>query len=117
MPATNAFGLPYPLPTDPVADGATAILNLADAVGARLRIASGTLTVPVTDGVGGPVSVTFPANRFSQVPHTVVSSQDSWYNAISTAITTTGFSVNVRRLDPATVAPNIGVRWVAIQNW
>lgn len=34
---TTAHGLPYPAPTDPVADGAAAIESLADAVEARLH--------------------------------------------------------------------------------
>jgi hypothetical protein len=36
MPSTNANGLPYPLPTDPLTDGAVAIKNLADALDGRI---------------------------------------------------------------------------------
>lgn len=35
MPSQTAGGLPYPLPTEPVRDGAQAIHNLADAIQAR----------------------------------------------------------------------------------
>lgn len=38
MPSATANGYPYPLPTEPVRDGAVAIKNLADAVEARLPI-------------------------------------------------------------------------------
>lgn len=36
MPASTPIGLPYPLPTEPVAEGAQAIRNLAEAVDAEL---------------------------------------------------------------------------------
>jgi hypothetical protein len=36
MPANTPRGLPYPLPTEPVAEGAQAIRNLAEAVDAQL---------------------------------------------------------------------------------
>jgi hypothetical protein len=36
MPATTTQGLPYPLPTEPVAEGAAAIRSLAEAVDPRL---------------------------------------------------------------------------------
>lgn len=36
MPSNTPKGLPYPLPTEPLADGAVAIKNLADAVDARI---------------------------------------------------------------------------------
>lgn len=36
MPANTPKGLPYPLPTEPVAEGAQAIRNLAEAVDAQL---------------------------------------------------------------------------------
>lgn len=36
MPAVTARGMPYPLPTEPVAEGAQAIRNLAEAVAPAL---------------------------------------------------------------------------------
>ena len=48
MPATTPTGLPYPLPTEPVAEGAQAIRNLAEGVEARsmLKLAQVTLAAP-----------------------------------------------------------------------
>ena len=42
MPSNTAHGYPYPLPTEPVRDGAVAIKNLADANQARVPIQRGT---------------------------------------------------------------------------
>lgn len=41
MPGATAQGYPYPLATEPVRDGATAIKNLADAVQLRFPIKRG----------------------------------------------------------------------------
>jgi len=38
MPSQTAQGYPYPLPSEPVRDGAVAIRNLAEAIQARLPI-------------------------------------------------------------------------------
>lgn len=38
MPSNTASGYPYPLPTEPVKDGAVAIKNLADAVQLRFPL-------------------------------------------------------------------------------
>lgn len=40
MPANTPLGLPYPLPTEPVAEGAQAIRNLAESVDGRLGVIS-----------------------------------------------------------------------------
>lgn len=40
MPANTPKGLPYPLPTEPVAEGAQAIRNLAEALDGKLPIAA-----------------------------------------------------------------------------
>lgn len=45
MPATTPQGLPYPLPTEPVAEGAAAIRALAEALDARPRTAVGASAV------------------------------------------------------------------------
>jgi len=70
MPNT-AGGLPYPLPTDPVKDGATAIQALADALEARghgQRVEG--RSVAVTTNASGGFSFTF-ARAFSSAPPAV----------------------------------------------
>jgi len=71
MPATTPTRFPYPLGTDPVADGDDAIKALAQAIP---QIQSGTATIPAgaVDGVA-LVTVTFP-RAFAAVPAVVVSS-------------------------------------------
>jgi hypothetical protein len=60
MPATTPIsGLPYPLPTEPVAEGAQAIRNLAEAIdGLPRRIAAITLAAPA------------PSFDFQSIPQT-----------------------------------------------
>ena len=51
MPANTPKGFPYPLPTEPVAEGAQAIRNLAEAIDAsELAFAQFTGDVPITAG-------------------------------------------------------------------
>jgi hypothetical protein len=75
MPATTPGGLPYPLPSDPIADGATQIQALAEAVEADTN----TLATSVTSLTGMlrfqpqdfltngqfPSTVRFPPNSFT----------------------------------------------------
>jgi hypothetical protein len=53
MPGTTPHGLPYPLPTEPVAEGAQAIRNLAEAADTRslFRIADVVLAADTVAGV------------------------------------------------------------------
>jgi len=53
MPANTPLGLPYPLPTEPVAEGAQAIRNLAEAVDVRLA----TLLRFTNSAQQGPTSI------------------------------------------------------------
>jgi len=72
MPGTTANGLPYPLPSEPVKDGAVAIQNLADALQVRghgLRIEARRVTV-TTDN-NGYASIIY-AKAFASPPVAVV---------------------------------------------
>lgn len=68
MPANTPKGLPYPLPSEPVAEGAQAIRNLAEATDTRLR-----LTVIDDYAVSGSVLATYDTNArlgASNIPQT-----------------------------------------------
>ena len=51
MPANTAQGLPYPLPTEPVAEGAQAIRNLAEALAGYVPFKIAKIG-PIADGAG-----------------------------------------------------------------
>lgn len=117
MPANTAKGFPYPLPTDPLTNGATAIKNLATAVDTRLGVlASGTVSVNVTTG-GTPatVTVTFPVGRFTVAPTVVAgplsSAANSNVQAAAAAATLTSVVISAVR---ATAGPQ-PVQWIASQ--
>lgn len=62
MPGATASGLPYPLPTEPVRDGANAVKALADALekrGLGLRFVVG--QVIVTTNAAGGWGITYPS--------------------------------------------------------
>lgn len=72
MGTTPINALPYPEPTDPVAQGADAIKALANALdkGVAKAIAAGSATLPITAlNTGASVAVTFPAGRFTAAPY------------------------------------------------
>lgn len=63
MPGATAQGYPYPLPTDPVRNGAADIKNLADANQARVPIRRGYyfrggITTNSTGGIAVPLGFT-----------------------------------------------------------
>jgi hypothetical protein len=68
MPGLTTSGLPYPLPTEPVKDGAQAIRNLADTISARTTVSNTTKQAfaytrySVTTNASGYVAVGRPAN-------------------------------------------------------
>lgn len=109
--AKTSSGLNYPLSTDPIADGAVTIQNLARCM------QRGKSTVPVASGqVSGSLAITFP-EAFYAAPSVVATTQDSifWPAAVFT-VTTTGAVLWVRNIDnnPAGSAQSIGVCWIAI---
>lgn len=110
MAKTNA-GLNYPLATDPLADGAATIQNLARCM------QRGKVTVPVASGqVSGSLAVVFP-EAFYAAPTVVLTTQDSiFWPASAFTVTTTGFTAWVRNIDnnPAGSAQSLGVCWFAI---
>lgn len=120
MPNTTK-GFPYPSASDPAAEGAAAIEDLAEAVDTHLgRMAAGSVG-GLTLGAAGTTTaaVSFPVGRFTSAP-VVVCTITSGYPAAGTAqnafawassVTASGFTMNYRR-----GAADTGVvSWVAVQ--
>lgn len=83
MPALTAGKWPYPLPTEPVKDGATAMQNLAAEADKRLGNAAvqfGAVGGGVADGNGALV-VAFP-KAFQSIPAVTVTVRDSGILAV-----------------------------------
>jgi hypothetical protein len=121
MPDVTPAGLPIPLDTDPVTDGAAAIRALAAAIDARGApvIAAGQANVVVLAGTppAGTAAIVFPVGRFAvppvvlAVPQTNVAlSAAEFCEAFVSGVTTAGCNITVRRHGTATVA----VSWVAV---
>lgn len=105
MPAsTPKRSLPYPLPTEPLADGANAIKNLALALDGAVLVQAGKVTV----GAGTSVVVTFPV-PFSAVP-AVVASALTASNVVATPWGTTTTQVSIRNNGAASVECD----WIAV---
>lgn len=120
MPANTAKGYPYPLGSDPVADGDDAIANLANAVDTKLGcMATGQATTPVPGALSSPVqvTVTFPVGRFTSGPllfATAVSANPhDRIVGVTTSPTTTSGVVYASKLAGALTA--MVLNWQAVQ--
>jgi len=77
MPASTPRGFPYPLPTEPVAEGAQAIRNLAEALdsyfAAEVAYVEKTTTVGVSAGSEGASDLILSdvARTYAAVPHVI----------------------------------------------
>jgi len=115
--ANTARGYPYPLSSDPVAQGATAIQNLAQAVNDRAGVAaSGTVTIQVTTAnTAASVSVVFPAGRFTAAPVVLTTLQAGTnpFNNASNAgnVTANGATIYAN----GTASGGKAVGWLAVQ--
>jgi hypothetical protein len=113
MPSnTPNFDLPYPLGSEPVADGDDAIRLLALAVDSLVKGAS---TVITTDASGN-ATVTHGLGRapLTVVAVTGVNSGTGWLVS-TTAVTATTFTVNVRNSTTgALYTGGFTIRWIAI---
>lgn len=119
MPNT-ASGYPYPAQSDPVAQGATAIQNLATAIESKLgAMAAGIALVPIpVVGTTYALSVTFPAGRFTSAPSAImtlaqnVSSPQNSATGPASNPTATGFTI--RAVRTAGSAGDLNVGWLAV---
>lgn len=114
---TTTKGYRYPETTDPVAQGATAIKNLATDVDTKASVsAAGTAVITVTaNNANMTTSVTFPAGRFSATPAVAIAaygSNCSYYSTGVNNVTVNGFTAIAFR---TAGTGNISVGWVATQ--
>jgi hypothetical protein len=118
---TTPNGFPYPEPTDPVAQGADAIRDLATAVDTSLRrSAAGTAVLPLgTAQAVGTVAVTLPAGRFTAPPSVVLGRTSATsFGALpqlfwAQSVTITGF---VAAGIAAVTATTLTCQWIAVQS-
>lgn len=115
---TTTGGLPYPEPTDPIADGADAIRDLAEAVDLGFgsnRFVAGS-TVDTTDSSGN-LDVTFPVT-FTGVPIVLYSIRVGTNNNVSHWLilppTTTGFRVRLMIAGVSGSGDVATIQWLAI---
>jgi hypothetical protein len=120
MPAQTANGLPYPLSTEPVADGAEAIQALATAISAaRLPygLKSGAVTVELVAASAATAAVTWSAmGATPRVAVNITSGTSRLVTARAQAASPTGFTawVGVASLDQ-TLTTRVTLTWTAIQ--
>jgi hypothetical protein len=115
--ANTAKGYRYPATTDPVAQGATAIQNLATDVDTKAGVfASGQAAIPVTaNNTNMTLTVTFPAGRFTAAPNVAIApygGNPSYYFTGVNNVTASGFTAVAFR---TAGTGNINVGWIASQ--
>lgn len=120
MATQTALGIPIPADSDPVAGGGDAMIAMGNYLDPRIRLASGTVTVPVSAAVSGSATVTFPAGRFTQAPDIVACGTGAVAYAwiVSTSgISANGATIGVRNADNTAITASPVVRWIAFQPW
>lgn len=116
MPGTTSKGFPYPLGTEPVADGDDAIKNLAQSVDSKVGVlASGLASVVLSSQIQNSITVTFPAGRFVAAPNVVATSESGNYVAMSTSPTTTNVLIWASSKTGVSSSGTVPVRWIAHQ--
>lgn len=119
MPANTPRGYPYPLGTDRVMDGDDSIRALAEAVDTKLGvIASGAVTVTVTNSVSGFAAVVFPAGMFTVPPKVIPGnnggSGSSAYLMTVSGITAAGCNINAIHRDGTSSSATVAAVWIAV---
>jgi hypothetical protein len=111
--ATTPNGLPYPAPTDPIAQGADAIRSLAQAIDNQPGVV-GIQRGTAATAASGVTQVVFP-KPYSVVPVVLVTAYTSGGNVgiayLGAAPTAAGFGVRTYTTAAAQVAGSVG--WVA----
>lgn len=116
MPNTTN-GYRYPAQSDPVAQGATAIQNLAQDVDSLLGVAArGKATITFSNVASANVAVTFPAGRFTAPPNAIASATgpaSTQYIGVVFSTTATGATVSARQYQNTPVTTTVDVAWWA----
>lgn len=113
MPGSTARrGLPYMVDTDPMADVAQSIEDLALALDKTIR---GTATITLAASASGSVAVTFPAGLFSAAPivtATVIRAAH-FYIVSADSITSSGMTLRVQHANSTSFSTSVVVHWTA----
>jgi hypothetical protein len=118
MPATTPRGLPYPLGTDPVADGDDAIHNLATALDTAVLanwIQAGTIPSVSSTGAFWTGNVTFP-KAFTAVPNAVIitGADTATVVWVVTAMTAAGFTFRAEWRDGSSHSTSGKATYIAV---
>lgn len=117
MASSTALGFRYPTASDPVANGAQAVQNLAqdidDTVG---RIATGTATVTLSSSNTGVTAVIdFPAGRFTSAPKVTLGSNAQGFVWNKVSATATQLTLRVSTTNGGTSSTTVSCDWIAVQ--
>jgi hypothetical protein len=120
--AVTTGGLPYPLPSAPVANGAADIRALAEAVDARApyRTATGTFLGGPSGAASFTTTVTFPASRFTAAP-VVTTNLNSGTGAAggfitrATGINAASFTLYLASANGTSTTFSLQTQWCAVQ--
>lgn len=114
--ATTSKGFPYPLGTDRVMDGDDAIKALAQKVdGSVGLLASGVVTVTLSNAAQAFTAVTFPSGRFQSAPAVVATTASGTYLANAVSPTATGVNIYAAHRDGTAASGSVTVYWMARQ--
>lgn len=118
MPANTPNGLPYPLGTDPLAQGDDAIHALADELNKRvpyrLAFATGVAVGGVLAGNNLNIPVVYPVGLFTQTPIILAITGSNRLGLAVLANTKDGATLQVANFTSATAAATT-LQWVAMQ--
>jgi hypothetical protein len=117
MPGITAAGIPYPLPSEPIADGANAIKAIADILPGKMLAGSLQITIATAGTNTSGTPVTYPAGYFTATPKVYIvpvngpnSGATDYVFIWSSGGSVNGFTPNAKRSQSGTITVN----WLAI---
>jgi hypothetical protein len=116
MPASTPDNLiPYMVDSDPLADVASIMQDLAERV-EKLTPITGRATCTLVGAASGAANITFPAGKFATPPRvfTTIESGSTAYASYVSVTSATAATVRVRHVDGTAASTSIDVQWVAI---
>lgn len=116
MPSTTTLGYPIPLDSDPVADLALAVRDLAQAVDDNVgKVYAGTTGIDLVAASTGTVVVNFPVGRFSGTPVVTGTATNQNYYVTVSAISSASVTVRVSHRDGSNATATVNVHLIAVQ--
>lgn len=119
MTSTTTLGFPMPDDSDPVADLALAVRNLAQKIDDNVgMVACGRGTVNLAAASNGDLNIVFPVGRFigSGVPRVVANTGNRQYYAVVVGTpTNAGATVRVQHRADSSATVAVDVDWIAVK--